>query len=154
MAADVDVLLARAREAKRESRRVEFKEQFNPAEESEWIELIKDFAALANSGGGVIIVGLRNNGTMLGADVQPVLDLDGAVICDKLRSYVGEDFDDFEISEVTRGGGRCRDGVQAHRISTDPVAGRQRTPPRRAGPCRRGIQERQAHRTTRRIRGW
>ena len=49
---------------------------------------------------------------------------------------------------------RCRDGVQAHRISTDPVAGRQRTPPRRAGPCRRGIQERQAHRTTRRIRGW
>ncbi len=30
----------------------------------------------------------------------------------------------------------------------------QRTPPRRAGPCRRGIQERQAHRTTRRIRGW
>ena len=49
---------------------------------------------------------------------------------------------------------RRRDGVQAHRISTDPVAGRQRTPPRRAGPCRRGIQERQAHRTTRRIRGW
>ena len=49
---------------------------------------------------------------------------------------------------------RCREGVQAHRISTDPVAGRQRTPPRRAGPCRRGIQERQAHRTTRRIRGW
>jgi transposase-like protein len=49
---------------------------------------------------------------------------------------------------------RCRDGVQAHRISTDPVAGRQRTPPRRAGPCRGGSQERQAHRTTRRIRGW
>lgn len=39
------------------------------------------------------------------------------------------------------------------RRSTDPVAGRQRTPPRRAGSCRRGIQERQAHRTTRRIRG-
>ena len=45
-------------------------------------------------------------------------------------------------------------GVQAHRISTDPVAGRQHTPPLRAGPCRRGIQERQAHRTTRRIRRW
>jgi putative transposase len=59
---------------------------------------------------------------------------------------------------VTKGPGSraagARDGVQAHRISTDPVAGRQRTPPRRAGPCRRGIQERQAHRTTRRIRGW
>jgi hypothetical protein len=32
---------------------------------------------------------------------------------------------------------RCRDGVHAHRISTDPVVGRQRTPPRRGGPCRR-----------------
>jgi Putative DNA-binding domain/EC042_2821-lke REase len=105
MTLDVDVLLTRAREGVRESKRVEFKEQFNPAEESEWIELIKDFAAIANSGGGVIIVGLRNNGTMSGADVQPVLELDGAVICDKLRSYLGEDFDDFEISEVTRNGG-------------------------------------------------
>jgi len=38
---------------------------------------------------------------------------------------------------VTKGPGpgrRCRDGVQAHRITTDPVAGRQRTSPRRA--CR------------------
>jgi hypothetical protein len=43
---------------------------------------------------------------------------------------------------------RRRDGVQAYRISTDPVADRQRIPPRRAGPCRRGIQERQAHRTS------
>jgi hypothetical protein len=105
VALDVDFLLKRAREAKREGKRVEFKGQFNPAEESEWMELIKDFAALANSGGGVIVVGLRNNGTPSGADVQPVLDLDGALICDKLRSYLGEDFDDFEISELTRDGG-------------------------------------------------
>jgi hypothetical protein len=43
-----------------------------------------------------------------------------------------------------------RDGVQAHRISTDQVAGRQRTPPSsRWSRARRGIQERQAHRATR-----
>lgn len=39
--------------------------------------------------------------------------------------------------------------------STDPVLGRQRTPPCRAGPCRRGLQKRRAHRPSpRRIRGW
>jgi hypothetical protein len=87
------------------TRGVGFKEQFDPTKEAEWIELFKDFAALSNSGGGVIVVGLRNNGTLSGADVHPVLDLDGAVICEKLASYIGEDFDDFEIREVTRGGG-------------------------------------------------
>ena len=49
-------------------------------------------------------------------------------------------------------GRRRRDGVQAHRVRTDPVAGRQRTPPRRPRPCRRPIREGQARRTTRRIR--
>jgi transposase-like protein len=58
---------------------------------------------------------------------------------------------------VTKGPGSRAAGVaMAFKLieSADPVAGRQRTPPRRAGPCRRGVQERQAHRTTRRIRGW
>lgn len=104
MNVDVDVLLGRAREAKRESKRVEFKEEFDPGEESEWIELIKDFAALANSQGGVVVVGLRNNGTLSGADVQPVLDLDGATICDKLKRYIGTDFDAFEVHDVVRDG--------------------------------------------------
>jgi hypothetical protein len=40
---------------------------------------------------------------------QRVLALDGAMICDKLARYLGEDFDDFEISAVDRGGvsGNC-----------------------------------------------
>jgi hypothetical protein len=45
-----DVLLRRAAEARRESQRVEFRERFDPDE-----ELVRDIAALANSGGGVVV---------------------------------------------------------------------------------------------------
>jgi transposase-like protein len=47
---------------------------------------------------------------------------------------------------------RDRDGVRTHRISTDPLARRQRTPPRRTGPLRREVRERQTRGTTRRPR--
>ena len=49
-------------------------------------------------------------------------------------------------------GRRHRHGVQAHRVRPEPLARRQRTPPRRPRPRRRGVQERQTRRTTRRIR--
>jgi hypothetical protein len=102
--ADTERYLPRAREAKRESKYVEFKDRFDPAENVEWLELLKDFAAIANSGGGVIIIGVRNDGSLSPADVHPVLSLDGATICDKLASYLGDTFDDFEVTGVTRNG--------------------------------------------------
>jgi hypothetical protein len=49
-------------------------------------------------------------------------------------------------------GRRGRDGVQAHRVRTSPLARRQRASPRGSGPCRRPLREGQARRTTRRIR--
>jgi hypothetical protein len=104
--ADTDRFVPRATEARRESKYVEFKEQFDPASDSEWLELIKDVVAVANIGGGVIVIGLRNDGSLSGMSVQAVLALDGAAICDKLRSYLGGEFDDFEISSVARDGGR------------------------------------------------
>ena len=47
----------RARNARRESRYIDFKERFDPDSKGEWVELIKDFAAMANSGGGAVVVG-------------------------------------------------------------------------------------------------
>lgn len=99
---DTDRFLGRAAEARRESKLIEFKEQFDPANDGEWLELIKDIAAIANIGGGVIVIGVRNDGSASGADVRPVLALDSANICNKLASYLGEDFDDFEVAAVTR----------------------------------------------------
>ena len=49
-------------------------------------------------------------------------------------------------------GRRAGDGVQADRVSARPLARRQRTPPRRPGPCRSDLHQRQTHRTARRER--
>ena len=49
-------------------------------------------------------------------------------------------------------GRRGRDGVQADRVGPDPVADGQRTPPRRARPCRRHLRQRQTRRTNPRPR--
>ena len=69
--------------------------------------MTKDLAAIANVGGGVIVIGARSDGSASGVDVRPVLALDGATIGDKLASYLGDNFDDFDISSVTREGGRA-----------------------------------------------
>jgi len=39
--------------AKRESKYVDFKRKFDPANPGEWCELIKDMVAMANSGGAL-----------------------------------------------------------------------------------------------------
>jgi Putative DNA-binding domain len=92
--------------AQGESRWLDFKERFDPKELPEWLELIKDFVAMANSGGGLIVVGVCNHGQPATGDVQPVLDLDPAQITDKIESYTHVHLEDFEISEVVRNGSR------------------------------------------------
>jgi hypothetical protein len=68
------------------------------------VELIKDFAALANSGGGALVIGVDNSGGPSGTDLDPVLNLDPAKITDKLAKYTGQHFAEFEIKEVERAG--------------------------------------------------
>lgn len=102
--ADTARFLPRADKAKRESKTVEFKEQFDTDNDGDWLELTKDLAAIANIGGGIIVIGVKDDGTISGTDIRPVLALDGATICDKLAPYLGEDFDDFEVSAAIRGG--------------------------------------------------
>ena len=46
---------------------------------------------------------------------------------------------DAHVDQVDEAG-RRRDGVQAHRVRTNPLAGRERTPPRRSGPCLSDVQ--------------
>ncbi len=92
----------RAQAAKRESKYIDFKEQFDPTSDGEWCEIIKDFGAMANSGGGLVVVGLRNNGTPSGASVAAVLALDPATITDKIFKYTGGHYGGFEIHEGKR----------------------------------------------------
>ena len=88
---------------KRETRSLDFKERFDPNAPGDWCELVKDLMAMANSGGGLIVVGIRDNGTASSADVAPVLSLDPATITDKVERYTGVHFAEFEIGENRRG---------------------------------------------------
>ena len=96
--------LERAKIAKRETKRLEFKEQFDVRADRDWCEIIKDIVALANSGGGLLIVGLRNDGSPSGWDVTEVLQIDPAKVTDKIYSYTGEQFAEFEMESLKRSG--------------------------------------------------
>ena len=88
--------------AKRESKYVEFKAKMDFDEPHTWCEVSKDFVAMANSGGGAILVGVSDDGSPSGEDVSAVLALDSAVIADRIHKYTGVHVDGFEVSEHKR----------------------------------------------------
>jgi hypothetical protein len=92
-------LLKRALSASRESKYIEFKQAFDVTSQRDWCEIIKDIVAMANTGGGVILIGVDSRGTPNGFDVQPLLRLDTADVTNKLFRYTDLHFADFEISE-------------------------------------------------------
>jgi len=96
----------RALDASTESRRVDFKVSFDPARLGDWCEVVKDIVALANSGGGCLVFGVKDDGQPGGADVVSILELDPALITDKIAKYTGIQFDGFEMREGTRNGNR------------------------------------------------
>ncbi|MFZ3210120.1 MAG: RNA-binding domain-containing protein [Terriglobales bacterium] len=95
--------LAKALAAKRESKSIEFKEEFDIQSKQHWCEVLKDIVALANSGGGTILFGVDDAGAATGADVAPVATLDPAAIADKINSYTGTNFADFQVGQVQKG---------------------------------------------------
>jgi hypothetical protein len=99
-----DPTVAKALNARRESKAVEFKSEFDPALRGAWCEILKDIVAIANSGGGVIVIGLQGAGFPNGADVQGVLGLDPAEVTDKIHAYTGVHFADIEIIDATKDG--------------------------------------------------
>lgn len=96
--------IEKALEARRESKYIEFKAGFDPRETGEWCELIKDFAAIANSGGGVVLIGADNRGAPSGADLTAVLELDPATFVDKFQRYTDSGFVDFDLQDVRKDG--------------------------------------------------
>jgi hypothetical protein len=97
-------LIATALAATRETRAVDFKSAFDPAETRDCVELIKDVMAFANTGGGVIVFGEDNSGKPVAGGADKLLALDPANIGNKLVSYTGSTFDDFSIREHEKNG--------------------------------------------------
>jgi len=96
-------------EATREDSITEFKEKFHCSPLSRdasgaWCELIKDMVAMANSDGGFILLGVRNDGSASGADITACASVDPAIITDKIFSYTGVHFDGFRLSTAYKDG--------------------------------------------------
>jgi len=100
--------LSRAAEARRSSKRVALKEGFEPRASGDWLELVRDVAALANSGGGVVVL------DRLG-------DLDEERLHEQLASYVEPEFESFTVEELARSG-RPATAIVVAPASTTPVA--------------------------------
>jgi hypothetical protein len=67
--------VAAALAAARPSTRVAFWPELKPSTVGVWIELAKDVAALANSGGGVIVLGVARDGTLTGWNPEHLLQV-------------------------------------------------------------------------------
>jgi hypothetical protein len=61
---------------------------------------------MANSGGGSILIGLKNDSSPSGWDPIHILNIDSAKITDKIAKYTGEQFSDFDIKEIEKNGNR------------------------------------------------
>jgi predicted HTH transcriptional regulator len=97
-------LIKKALSVKRESKHVEFKQVFDPASPGHWCELIKDLAAIANSGGGIIIFGLDNCGEPTGQSVDGIAAIDPADIENKITKYTGLVDFECEIRSLEKNG--------------------------------------------------
>ena len=96
--------VAVALQADQESKNLDFKESFDTESKGEWLELMKDIVAMANSGGGIILVGLFDNGKPSGFDPTQILAVDPADITNKVFSYTGQHFSEFCIQAVSKEG--------------------------------------------------
>lgn len=87
-----------------ETQEIDFKEGLDVTSKGEWYEVIKDIIAMANSGGGALIIGVNDDGTISSYDPKPLLNVDSADVINKIFSVTGQNFSDFEILPLDRGG--------------------------------------------------
>src|SRR2546428_273405 len=85
-----------------ESESVEYKSSFDPTAGADWLEIIKDIVALANSGGGLIIFGVDDDGHLSGFDINCLIRMDPADLTNKMSKYTGQQFAGFEFLETER----------------------------------------------------
>lgn len=79
---------------------LDFKSGFDPRQPGEWCELIKDIVAMANSGGGSIVIGANDDGTPSGYDVAILRAIDPADVANKIHKYTEQHFTDFHLQDA------------------------------------------------------
>ena len=94
---NLDLLLA----TECETAAIDFKAAFDPGSNQDWCEVIKDIVAIANSGGGVIIVGRNDDGSPNQCELAKVMALDPADVANKVERYTGCLYSDVRVVERT-----------------------------------------------------
>lgn len=79
---------------------VDFKREFDPRSPAAWCEMVKDIVAMANSGGGFVVIGVEDDGQAASTDIQSALQLDPAILTDKVRKYTGVQFGSFSLHDL------------------------------------------------------
>jgi predicted HTH transcriptional regulator len=98
-------LMERAQVAKSESKHLDFKSEFDTASTEAWCGIVKDIVAMANTGGGIIIFGVENDGVSNSkVDHARLLAYDTADITNRISKYTNYQFSEIEIVEVERAG--------------------------------------------------
>jgi hypothetical protein len=99
-------LIRLAESAERESKYLDFKREFDERSGEAWCAIIKDVIAFANSGGGIIVFGIEDDGIQSAVDVSAVRNCDTADITNKIVKYTGYQFSELQIVDVRRGNKR------------------------------------------------
>jgi hypothetical protein len=95
----------RALTATRQSAKVSFLPSLDVDEPTDWQALAREVAALANSGGGAVVVGVDPRGATSGWDAAPLLHLAAATVADRLREWVdGDGLAAVDVVEGERSG--------------------------------------------------
>src|SRR5437588_10650793 len=97
-----DELRAEAETAVCESAGIDFKGQFDVSAKADWCELIKDIAAITNSGGGCIVFGLDDEGQPTGLDCTDVVGVDPADITNQLHANPDNHSPGFRLASLQR----------------------------------------------------
>ena len=87
-----------------ESAACDFKGEFDPADKGHWCELIKDFVALANTGGGKLLIGVGDDGIPTGFNCSSILETDIALFVDQLHKYTDMHFAKISVRAVQLAG--------------------------------------------------
>ncbi len=96
---------------------LDLKPTFDVDDLGDWLEIIKDIAAFANSDGGAILIGMNDDGMPSSADVEGALGIDPADVTNRVHKYTGTHFHAFEFSECKKLGHEiCAIIIQSARI--------------------------------------
>lgn len=80
-----------------ENSEIEFKEWFDETTR-QWVKFIREFVAIANSGGGKILLGVRDDGTPTGDPPLTLAKMDRSKITNKIEKYTGRSFSGFHVT--------------------------------------------------------